>query len=85
MKQVTIYSKQTCPYCDMAKRLLKEKGVHQVNEIRIDQNLEEKDKMIALTNRMTVPQIFIGDTHVGGFDDLAKLNKEGKLDSMLQN
>ncbi|MBY0380114.1 MAG: glutaredoxin 3 [Burkholderiales bacterium] len=84
MKQVTIYSKQTCPYCDMAKKLLKEKGVVIFNEIRIDLDLAQKDKMIERTNRRTVPQIFIGDNHVGGFDELAKLNRDGQLDILLK-
>jgi glutaredoxin 3 len=83
MKQITIYSKQTCPYCDMAKKLLKEKGVENISEIRIDLDEEAREKMIELTQRMTVPQIFIGEHHVGGFDDLAKLNSSGKLDELL--
>lgn len=85
MQTVTIYSKETCPYCVMAKNLLKQKGVTNFNEIRIDINPAEKDKMIELTGRMTVPQIFIGGTHVGGFDDLAALNKGGKLDQLLKS
>lgn len=84
MNQITIYSKQTCPYCDMAKRLLTEKGVKSFNEIRIDLDPTQRDLMIERTKRMTVPQIFIGDVHVGGFDDLAKLNREGKLDELLK-
>ena len=82
---VIIYSKQTCPYCVMAKNLLAQKGVKNIEEIRIDLQPEERDKMIALTGRMTVPQIFINQTHVGGFDDLAKLNRSGELDKLLQN
>ncbi len=85
MKSIIIYSKQTCPYCDMAKRLLKEKGVTSFQEIRIDLDDTMRDKMIKLTNRITVPQIFIGDIHVGGFDDLSKLNRDGKLDALLQD
>ena len=84
MQQVTIYSKETCPYCTMAKNLLKQKGVIEINEIRIDLDPAQKDKMIELTGRITVPQIFIGETHVGGFDDLTKLNHSGKLDELLQ-
>ncbi|MCE2706376.1 MAG: glutaredoxin 3 [Proteobacteria bacterium] len=83
MKKVTIYSKENCPFCDMAKRLLKEKSVVDINEIQIDVNAEERDNMIKKTGRMTVPQIFIGELHVGGFDDLAKLNRDGKLDELL--
>lgn len=67
----------------MAKNLLAQKGVTNIEEIRIDLLPEERDKMIEITGRMTVPQIFIGETHVGGFDDLAKLNRSGDLDKML--
>lgn len=83
MQQVTIYSKETCPYCVMAKKLLKQKGIVEFNEIRIDLDPVQKDKMIEITGRMTVPQIFIGKVHVGGFDDLTKLNHSGKLDELL--
>ena len=85
MKKVTIYTKETCPYCVMAKNLLKQKGVSRFEEIRIDLDPEVRQKMIDLTGRMTVPQIYIGDTHVGGFDDLSALNKGGKLDTLLAN
>ena len=85
MQTVTIYTKETCPYCVMAKNLLKQKGVTKLNEIRIDLDPAQKDKMIDLTGRMTVPQIFIGKTHVGGFDDLKALNHAGKLDELLQS
>lgn len=81
--RVIVYSKETCPYCVMAKKLLTQKGVENIEEIRIDLNPEERDKMIEKTNRMTVPQIFIGDFHVGGFDDLSALNRSGKLDELL--
>lgn len=84
MKAVTIYTKQTCPYCVMAKNLLGHKGVTSFNEIRIDLDPAKRDEMIEKTGRMTVPQIYIGDTHVGGFDDLAALNKDGKLDQLLK-
>ena len=67
----------------MAKNLLTQKGVKEINEVRIDLDPEERDKMIELTGRMTVPQIFIGEFHVGGFDDLAKLNRSGELDKLL--
>jgi glutaredoxin 3 len=83
MQQVVIYTKETCPYCTMAKNLLKQKGVTEIKEIRIDLDSAEKDKMIQLTGRMTVPQIFIGTTHVGGFDDLSQLSKAGELDALL--
>lgn len=85
MQIVTIYTKETCPYCIMAKNLLKHKGVESFNEIRIDLDSVMRDNMIELTGRMTVPQIFIGDVHVGGFDDLSALNKGGNLDKLLAN
>lgn len=85
MQQVTMYTKATCPYCVMAKNLLKQKGVHEIKEIRIDLDEAEKEKMIQITGLMTVPQIFIGTTHVGGFDNLSALNKDGKLDNLLNS
>ncbi len=86
MNKVTIYTKETCPYCVMAKKLLTEKGVKEYEEIRVDLHPEEKDKMIARSGgRMTVPQIFIGETHVGGFDDLTALNRAGNLDLLLRS
>ncbi len=69
----------------MAKKLLSEKGVTEIQEIRIDLDPAARDNMIEITGRMTVPQIFIGDTHVGGFDDLAKLNRSGDLDKLLNS
>lgn len=69
----------------MAKKLLSEKGVTEIQEIRIDLDPSARDSMIEITGRMTVPQIFIGDTHVGGFDDLAKLNRSGDLDKLLNS
>jgi glutaredoxin 3 len=85
MANVTIYTKQTCPYCVMAKNLLTQKGVSEITEIRIDEDPQQREIMIERTGRMTVPQIFIGSTHVGGFDDLAKLNREGGLDPLLNS
>jgi glutaredoxin 3 len=83
MAKVIIYSKETCPYCIMAKNLLQHKGVNEIEEIRIDLNPQQREKMIALSGKMTVPQIFIGEVHVGGFDDLTKLNHSGDLDKLL--
>lgn len=83
MQKVKIYTKETCPYCIMAKNLLKQKGVSEFEEVRIDLDDALRDEMIKITNRMTVPQIFIGTTHVGGFDDLSALNRGGKLDELL--
>jgi glutaredoxin 3 len=70
MSKVRMYTTQVCPYCIRAKALLKQRGVEQIDEIRVDLDPAQRDAMIALTGRRTVPQIFIGDTHVGGCDDL---------------
>ena len=78
-----MYCTQTCPYCNRAEMLLNKKGV-QVKKIFVDNNIEKMTNMIEITGRRTVPQIFIGEFHVGGFDDLAELDIEGKLDSLLQ-
>jgi len=79
MQVVKIYTTGTCPYCISAKQLLAKRGVTELNEIRVDQIAGEREKMMALTNRRTVPQIFIGDTHVGGCDDLVALDGKGGL------
>ena len=79
MQTVKIYTTGTCPYCIAAKQLLAKRGVTELNEIRVDQLPGERDKMTALTQRRTVPQIFIGDTHVGGCDDLMALDSQGGL------
>ena len=82
MPAITIYSKPTCPYCDLAKRLLASKG--QVwTEIDIEAEPQRREEMIARSGRRTVPQIWIGDRHVGGFDDLAELDRTGELDRLL--
>lgn len=78
-----MYTTGVCPYCNMAKKLLKDKGVNQIEEIRIDVVSAARDEMINITGRKTVPQIFIGDLHVGGFDDLNALNKQGRLSEIL--
>ena len=79
MQPVKIYTTGTCPYCIAAKQLLAKRGVTDLNEIRVDQIPGERDKMMALTNRRSVPQIFIGSTHVGGCDDLVALDGKGGL------
>jgi len=79
MQPVKIYTTGTCPYCISAKQLLARRGVTDLNEIRVDQIAGEREKMMALTNRRTVPQIFIGSTHVGGCDDLVALDGKGGL------
>jgi glutaredoxin 3 len=81
--RVLMYSTGVCPYCLMAERLLKEKGVDEIDKIRIDLDPAQRADMMEKTGRRTVPQIYIGDTHVGGFDDLSSLNRQGKLDAML--
>jgi glutaredoxin 3 len=80
---VTIYTGHYCAYCNAAKRILDSKGV-EYTEINIHDDPEKIEEMIERTKRQTVPQIFIGDTHIGGFDDMAALNSEGKLDDILQ-
>lgn len=79
MNTVRMYTTQVCPYCQRAKALLKQRGVAAIEEIRIDLDAEQRDKMVELTGRRTVPQIFIGDTHVGGCDDLIALDQKGGL------
>ena len=85
MANVIIYSTQVCPYCVRAKDLLESKNV-QYSEVLIDKEPGKLQEMLEKSNgRRTVPQIFINDKHVGGFDDLAALNESGDLDSMLNN
>ncbi len=81
---VLMYSSGVCPYCTMAERLLKAKGVEDIEKIRIDLDPQQRDAMMQKTGRRTVPQIYIGDTHVGGFDDLSALDKQGKLEPLLR-
>lgn len=85
MPAVKMYTTQVCPYCQRAKALLKQRGVEQIEEIRIDLNPAERDTMVQITGRRTVPQIFIGDTHVGGCDDLVALDQRGGLLPLLQS
>jgi glutaredoxin 3 len=84
MAKVTMYSTGVCPYCQMAERLLTTKGVAAIEKIRIDLEPQRRAEMMEKTGRRTVPQIYIGDTHVGGYDDLAALERAGKLDELLQ-
>ncbi|HTN49367.1 MAG TPA: glutaredoxin 3 [Burkholderiaceae bacterium] len=83
MNRVLMYSTGFCPYCLRAEALLKARGVEAIEKIRIDVDPERRNEMIARTGRRTVPQIFIGETHVGGFDDLSTLDREGKLAPLL--
>ena len=85
MPVVKMYTTAVCPYCVRAKQILKAKGVAQIEEIRVDANPEERQRMMDLTGRRTVPQIFIGDTHVGGCDDLMALDSQGALVPLLQS
>jgi len=84
MAHVKMYTTLICPFCIRAKMLLKQRGVQQIEEIRVDLNPAERDVMIDRTGRRTVPQIFIGDTHVGGCDDLIALDQRGGLAPLLQ-
>ena len=79
MQAVKMYTTQVCPYCQRAKMLLKQRGVEAIEEIRIDMDPAQRDQMMSLTGRRTVPQIFIGATHVGGCDDLMALDQQGGL------
>ncbi|RYF18163.1 MAG: glutaredoxin 3 [Comamonadaceae bacterium] len=83
MQPVKMYTTAVCPYCIRAKQILKSKGVEQIQEIRIDMQPDERMKMMEATGRRTVPQIFIGDTHVGGCDDLVALDGRGGLEPLL--
>lgn len=79
MSSVRMYTTQVCPYCVRAKALLKQRGVAEIEEIRVDLDPAQRDHMIELTGRRTVPQIFIGTIHVGGCDDLVALDQKGGL------
>jgi glutaredoxin 3 len=81
--RVLMYSTGMCPYCVRAEALLKARGVTEIEKVRIDIDAARRDEMLARTGRRTVPQIFIGETHVGGFDDLSALDRDGKLASLL--
>jgi glutaredoxin 3 len=83
MANILMYTSAVCPYCINAERLLASKGVKDINKIRVDLQPEKRDEMIAKTGRRTVPQIFIDDRHIGGFDDLRALDLAGGLDPLL--
>ncbi|TRW90740.1 glutaredoxin 3 [Candidatus Methylobacter oryzae] len=82
MPEILIYTTNICPYCIMAKRLLDKKGAH-YKEINVDANPGLREEMMRKTKRRTVPQIYIGDYHVGGYDDLYALEQQMKLDDLL--
>ena len=80
---ITIYSTAICPYCVAAKNFLSSKG-KQWREVRIDMDPAERDRMVAITRRTSVPQIFVGETHVGGYDDMMALHRAGKLEPLFE-
>jgi glutaredoxin 3 len=84
MQAVKMYTTAVCPYCIRAKQLLKARGVEQIEEIRIDLDATQREHMMSTTGRRTVPQIFVGSTHVGGCDDLVALDARGGLMPLLQ-
>ena len=84
MQAVRMYTTAVCPYCVRAKQILKAKGVDQIEEVRVDTAPELREHMMQITGRRTVPQIFIGETHVGGCDDLMALDAKGGLVPLLQ-
>jgi glutaredoxin 3 len=84
MQAVKMFTTAVCPYCMRAKQLLQSKGVAQIEEVRIDTDPAQRDHMMQITGRRTVPQIFIGATHVGGCDDLVALDAQGGLVPLLQ-
>lgn len=85
MAPVLMYTTAVCPYCIRAKQLLTARGVAQIEEVRVDLEPARRDEMMAKTQRRTVPQIFIGETHVGGCDDLYALDRAGGLLPLLEN
>ena len=84
MSAVKMYTTGVCPYCQMAERLLTAKGVAGIEKVRVDLEPVRRAEMMERTGRRTVPQIYIGDTHVGGYDELAALERAGKLDELLR-
>jgi glutaredoxin 3 len=83
MPKISMYSTGFCPYCQRAEMLLKSRGVSEIEKIRIDLEPARRSEMMARTGRRSVPQIYIGEIHVGGFDDLAALDRAGKLKPLL--
>ena len=81
---ITMYATGYCPYCIHAERLLRQKGVGAIDKIRIDEHPERRAEMMTRTGRRTVPQIYIGERHVGGYDDLVALDRAGELDPLLR-
>ncbi|MFZ1852948.1 MAG: glutaredoxin 3 [Nitrosomonas sp.] len=83
MPKIVMYATGSCPYCRMAENLLHAKGVQEIEKIRIDLNPALRQEMMVKTGRRTVPQIYIGDRHVGGYDDLSVLDRNGELSTLL--
>ena len=83
MAKVVMYATGFCPFCVMAERLLRSKGVADIEKVRVDLDPARREEMMARTGRRTVPQIYIGERHVGGFDDLSALDRQGGLDPLL--
>ena len=83
MAKVTMYSTGVCPFCLMAERLLRSKGVVEIEKVRVDLDPPRRQEMMERTGRRTVPQIYVGEKHVGGYDDLAALDRAGGLDALL--
>ncbi len=83
MPHVKMYTTAVCPYCQRAEMLLRKKGVTDLEKIRVDLEPQRREEMMRITGRRTVPQIFIGERHVGGFDDLVELDAGGELDPLL--
>jgi glutaredoxin 3 len=83
MARVTMYTTAVCPYCQQAERLLASRGVASIDKVRIDLDPARRQEMMERTGRRTVPQIYVGDVHVGGYDDLVALDRAGGLDPLL--
>lgn len=83
MPKVVMYVSGFCPYCTMAEKLLRTRGVEEIHKIRVDLHPEQRVEMVNKTGRRTVPQIFIGQTHIGGYDDLAQLDRQGEVARLL--
>ena len=83
MPQVKMYCTAVCPYCQLAEKLLNKKGVTEIEKIRVDLDPAQREEMMRITSRRTVPQVFIGERHIGGFDDLSALDAEGGLEPLL--
>ncbi|MCE4060868.1 glutaredoxin 3 [Pandoraea sputorum] len=84
MPKIVMYSTQVCPYCQMAERLLRQRGVQEIEKILIDKEPTRREEMMSRTGRRTVPQIYIDERHIGGYDDLSALDRAGGLVPLLQ-